>query len=93
VTVNDEERRIWKKALDAWSVARYIPLFARIDKNHGKHQDGHLISGDSIRVSPKYKSSRGFITQLRVRVRITLRLAVYRQSVHLGVKPLETHDQ
>jgi hypothetical protein len=29
----------------------------------------------------------------RVRVRITLRLAVYRQSVRLGAKPLETHDQ
>jgi hypothetical protein len=27
------------------------------------------------------------------RVRITLRLAVYRQSVRLGDKPLETHDQ
>jgi hypothetical protein len=30
---------------------------------------------------------------VRVRVRVTLRLAVYRQSVHLGDKPLETHDQ
>jgi hypothetical protein len=30
---------------------------------------------------------------LTVRVRITLRLAVYRQSIHLGYKPLETHDQ
>jgi hypothetical protein len=29
---------------------------------------------------------------LRVRVRVTLRLAVYRQSVRLGDKPLETHD-
>jgi hypothetical protein len=29
----------------------------------------------------------------RVRVRVTLRLAVYRQSVHLGHKPLEDHDQ
>jgi hypothetical protein len=28
-----------------------------------------------------------------VRVRVTLRLAVYRQSVSLGDKPLETHDQ
>jgi hypothetical protein len=28
-----------------------------------------------------------------VRVRVTLRLAVYRQSVRLGDKPLETHDQ
>jgi hypothetical protein len=28
-----------------------------------------------------------------VRVRVTLRLAVYRKSVHLGAKPLESHDQ
>jgi hypothetical protein len=28
-----------------------------------------------------------------VRVRVTLRLAVYRQSVCLGDRPLETHDQ
>jgi hypothetical protein len=28
-----------------------------------------------------------------VKVKVTLRLAVYRQSVCLGVKPLETHDQ
>jgi hypothetical protein len=27
-----------------------------------------------------------------VRVRVTLRLAIYRQSVRLGDKPLETHD-
>jgi hypothetical protein len=26
-------------------------------------------------------------------VRVTLRLTVYRQSVHLGDKPLDTHDQ
>jgi hypothetical protein len=31
--------------------------------------------------------------KVKVRVRVTLRLAVYRQSVRLGVKPLETHDQ
>jgi hypothetical protein len=30
---------------------------------------------------------------ISVRVRVTLRLATYRRSVHLGVKPLETHDQ
>jgi hypothetical protein len=29
----------------------------------------------------------------KVKVKVTLRLAVYRQSVRLGVKPLETHDQ
>jgi hypothetical protein len=28
-----------------------------------------------------------------VRVRLTLRLAPYRQSVHLGDKPLKAHDQ
>jgi hypothetical protein len=27
-----------------------------------------------------------------LRIRVTLRLAVYRQSVHLGAKPLEAHD-
>jgi hypothetical protein len=32
-------------------------------------------------------------TLIEVKVRVTLRLAVYRQSVRLGVKPLETHDQ
>jgi hypothetical protein len=32
------------------------------------------------------------IELLRVRVRVTLRLTVYRQSVRLGDKPLDTHD-
>jgi hypothetical protein len=31
--------------------------------------------------------------RVTVRVRVTLRLVVYRQSVHLGVKHLEDHDQ
>jgi hypothetical protein len=30
---------------------------------------------------------------IKVKVKVSLRLAVYRQSVRLGVKPLETHDQ
>jgi hypothetical protein len=30
---------------------------------------------------------------VKVRVRVTLRLVVYPQSLGLGVKPLETHDQ
>jgi hypothetical protein len=37
---------------------------------------------------PQLKSSK-----VKVKVRVALRLAVYRQSVRLGVKPLETHDQ
>jgi hypothetical protein len=38
-------------------------------------------------------SDSQLITKLPVRIRVTLRLAVYRQSVRLGYKPLETHDQ
>jgi hypothetical protein len=30
---------------------------------------------------------------VKVKVKVTLRLAVYRQSIHLGARPLETHDQ
>jgi hypothetical protein len=30
---------------------------------------------------------------VKIKVKVTLRLAIYRQSVRLGVKPLETHDQ
>jgi hypothetical protein len=36
--------------------------------------------------------SQGYSTQ-RVRDRVTLRLAVYRQSVRLGAEPLDTHGQ
>jgi hypothetical protein len=32
-------------------------------------------------------------TKVKAKVKVTLRLAVYRQSVSLSVKPLETHDQ
>jgi hypothetical protein len=30
--------------------------------------------------------------KVKVEVKVTLRLAVYRKSICLGVKPLETHD-
>jgi hypothetical protein len=30
---------------------------------------------------------------VKVKVKVTLRLTVYRQSVRLGVRPLEAHDQ
>jgi hypothetical protein len=43
--------------------------------------------GGGIRIS----LHTGF--KVKVKVKVTLRLAVYRRSVHLGVKPLETHDQ
>jgi hypothetical protein len=31
--------------------------------------------------------------KIEVNVKVTSRLAVYHQSVHSGVKPLENHDQ
>jgi hypothetical protein len=39
------------------------------------------------------QSKSYFTTGFEVKVRLTLWLAVYRQSVHLGVKPLHTHGQ
>jgi hypothetical protein len=33
------------------------------------------------------------LRQVKVKVKVTLRLAVYSQSVGFGVKPPETHDQ
>jgi hypothetical protein len=38
-------------------------------------------------------ASSAAVFRVRGRVRVTLRLAVYRQSVRLGTKPLETHNQ
>jgi hypothetical protein len=33
------------------------------------------------------------LLDFRVRVRVTLRLAIYRQTISLGTKPLEAHKQ
>jgi hypothetical protein len=46
----------------------------------------NCISTNSLPLSTKW-------ARVRVRVRIPLRLASYRQSVRLGARPLETHDQ
>jgi hypothetical protein len=35
----------------------------------------------------------GLPTSTRISIRVTLRMVVYRQSVRLGAKPLDTHDQ
>jgi hypothetical protein len=48
----------------------------------------------SISVLPFIKAYNCFNTHTHtVWIRVTLRLAVYRQSVRLGVQPLETHGQ
>jgi hypothetical protein len=41
-----------------------------------------------------YAQQQGaFLVSVRVSIRVTLWLTVYRQSVHLGFKPAETHEQ
>jgi hypothetical protein len=47
-----------------------------------------LLAGDFFIYNPLVQMS-----DLRVRIRVTLRLAVYRQSVRLGSKPHVAHDQ
>jgi hypothetical protein len=68
----------------------------------GPHQQSHSwfrVSLDSLRniTVSQLSESFNFFNKLeeliRVRVRVTLGLAAYRQSVRLGEKPLETHDQ
>jgi hypothetical protein len=51
-----------------------------------------LLTMESPHNEPRIATAHSQIT-VKVKVKVTLRLAVYRQSVRLGVKPLETHDQ
>jgi hypothetical protein len=55
--------------------------FYRLDKIWG-------LTDHELQMVPMVHPSK-----VKVKVRVTLRLAVYRQSVGLGVTPLETHDQ
>jgi hypothetical protein len=50
------------------------------------------LSASRVHFDAVRRTSRNW-TVVRLKVKVTLRLAVYRQSVRLGVKPLETHDQ
>jgi hypothetical protein len=51
-------------------------------------------NGDfSASVLTSLLSSKYFTTDSFKKFKVTLRLAVYRQSVRLGVKRLETHNQ
>jgi hypothetical protein len=51
-------------------------------------------SGDSSATGLKSSLNGGSLpTEPLVKVKVTLRLAVYRESFRLGVKHLETHDQ
>jgi hypothetical protein len=45
---------------------------------------------DKVRKSVEFRDPSA---ETEVKVKVTLRLVIYRQSVRLGVKHLETHDQ
>jgi hypothetical protein len=49
------------------------------------------MENSSDSVLPSWSFS--MVSFKKVKLKVTLRLAVYRQSVRLDVKPLETHDQ
>jgi hypothetical protein len=53
---------------------------------------GHSLSSGFLNCLQSQLPASHF-SWLKVKVKVTLRLAVYRQSVCLGVKPLETHNQ
>jgi hypothetical protein len=50
---------------------------------------GYSFASDS---SPVFSDIHTELAIQKVKVKVTLRLAVYRQSVRLGVKPLENYD-
>jgi hypothetical protein len=56
---------------------------------HGTHD--HILPSDgceSLQVLPSLSDIK-----FKVKVKVILRLAVYRQTVRLGAKPLEANDQ
>jgi hypothetical protein len=70
----------------------WVPQFpcARLHVLAGFHLSHCCWTPAADLSTPSYSTA---LTELRVRVRVTSSLAVYRPSVHLGAKPLETLDQ
>jgi hypothetical protein len=55
---------------------------------------GELPPGLSYQLLTSHKSnSQPTQYEVKFKAKVTLRLAVYRHSLRLGIKPLETHDQ
>jgi hypothetical protein len=52
-----------------------------------------ILQLHALRSSLRNLPCKTQLNSFKVWVRVTLRLAVYRQSIRLGDKPLETHDQ
>jgi hypothetical protein len=75
--------QLYPQALGSLFVAPYD------SQGYGGGIRNHLHTSSSVWTPAPYLS---WLSE-RVRVRVTLRLAVYRQSVRLGDKPLEIHSQ
>jgi hypothetical protein len=58
-------------------------------RNNGDSANNHTPLDKCTRIIVGFRR----LSDYNESVRVTLRLAVYRQSVRLGKKPLETHDQ
>jgi hypothetical protein len=61
-------------------------------ESHRTHDHTLLSNSSGSLQTPSSLTQKGEV-KVSIKVRITLRLAAYRLSVHLGVRPLETHDQ
>jgi hypothetical protein len=74
-----------------WSPSR-SGRFALTERTPCTHRTGDWVVL-RVRLNITKTRSSGRNQSPYFRVRVTLRLAVYRESVRLGAKPLETHDQ
>jgi hypothetical protein len=57
------------------------------------YEAGKQVSMDYVNNPPGWGSLESETKKGKVKVSVSLRLTVYRQSVSLGDKPLETHDR
>jgi hypothetical protein len=57
-------------------------------ESYGTHD--HILLSDG---SESLQTVGWLHSKVKVKIEVTLRLAVYRQTVRFGVKPLETEDQ
>jgi hypothetical protein len=74
----------------------YLPLFKLFNVKYFRGISRSSPGSPLLQGSPDHYDTTTVVQKWEmdlVRVRVTLRLAVYLQSGRLGDKPLETHDQ